>query len=154
MRNARSLWKPNQSELGSQSPVAFWEQEVPGSNPGAPTGEFRRKYEGANPWRQVAFEEVLGILQSWIGHVVHASIENPLPVSFLGAIGVMRAAKDITEDYDLDQYDFELHPNDSWSGFALHRSFFLQALWDGARKLSLWLGEPDSTTNAEPPSRS
>ena len=36
--NDRSMRQPNQSELGSHTPIGFWEQEVPGSNPGAPMG--------------------------------------------------------------------------------------------------------------------
>ena len=91
-------------------------------------------------WKPVSFEETIAILVGWTGHVLKTSIENELPVTYMSAAGVMRAASDVGQHFDLDEYAFELDARDHWTGFTLHRDYFLKGIFDGP-KLSLWLGQ-------------
>lgn len=73
--------------------------------------------------------------------MLKTSIENELPVTYMSATGVMRAASDVGQHFDLDEYEFELDLRDHWTGFTLHREYFLKAIFDGQTKLNIWLGQ-------------
>ncbi len=91
-------------------------------------------------WNAVTFEETIAILVGWTGHVLRTSIENEMPVTYMSAAGIMRAGRDVGQHFDLDEYEFELDRRDNWTGFTLHRDYFLRGIFDDQTNLNGWLG--------------